>query len=178
LALGAAPAFLPAGYDWIAHTTSESGAQGVAGAWVARSGFLSFGLAVLALGRLARDSWWPSAVRLHMGFGVAMVATAAYSHRPWSADVPFDRVEDLLHSVAATGMGFAFAGGVLMRLGQRRTLRLPGTGLDLVAMLASVLLPVSMSAFPLWDGLLQRAMMLVAYAWYAREALRLRAPVT
>lgn len=48
-ALVLAPAFMPAGYDWVRHTTSESAAQGLAGAWVARLGFVAFGLAASAI---------------------------------------------------------------------------------------------------------------------------------
>lgn len=54
-ALAVAPAFTPAGYDFVRHTTSESAAQGLAGAWVARLGFVVFGLAVLWL---AADVAW------------------------------------------------------------------------------------------------------------------------
>jgi hypothetical protein len=169
---------MPAGYDWVSQTTSESGAQALVGAWVARLGFLTFGLAVLLLGTQARDVWWRGALWLHMGFGVALTATAAFSHRPWLADVPFDALEDTLHSIAATGMGFAFAGGVVARFVQRRRQRTPAAGLDVVAILAATLLPLAMWAIPSRDGLLQRTMMLVAYVWYAREALRLRAVAT
>jgi hypothetical protein len=54
--LGAAPKLLPADYDWIAHTTSEAAAQRVNGAWMARSGFLFFGLAVIWLAAGARKA--------------------------------------------------------------------------------------------------------------------------
>jgi Protein of unknown function (DUF998) len=178
LALAIAPAFMPAGYDWMGQTTSESGAQALAGAWVARLGFLTFGLAVILLTVQARVAWPRGAVWLHAGFGIAMTATAAFSHRPWSADVPFDAVEDALHSLAATGMGFAFAGGVVVRLVQRRRQQVSGWELDLAAVLAATLLPLAMRALPAQDGLLQRTMMLIAYLWYAREALRLRPAAT
>jgi hypothetical protein len=39
---------------------------------------------------------------------------AAFSHRPWLPHVQFDRFEDLLHSASATGVGLAFAGGVIL----------------------------------------------------------------
>ena len=43
----------------------------------------------------------------------AMVATAVFSTRPWVATAAFDPLEDTLHSVAATLVGFCFALGVL-----------------------------------------------------------------
>jgi hypothetical protein len=48
---------MPESYDWIEHTTSESAAQGVEGAWLARLGFLSFGLAVLWLSTGIKQTW-------------------------------------------------------------------------------------------------------------------------
>lgn len=85
-----------------------------------------------------------------------------------------DETEDLLHSVAATGMGLAFAAGVLV-VGLRRR----GAGpwprvLDAVAVVASVALPAAMSLFPAVDGVLQRLMFAVAYAWYAVQAVQNR----
>ena len=68
-ALAVAPAFMPAGYDWVRHTTSESAAQGLAGAWVARLGFVAFGLAVLWLAAAAARSWGRGAVWMHAAFG-------------------------------------------------------------------------------------------------------------
>jgi hypothetical protein len=101
-----------------------------------------------------------------------MAAAAAFSHRPWQPGRDFDSTEDLLHSVAATGMGFAFAAGVVAtavvaaRRGDRRR-----TALDVVAVVASLVLPLAMGVLPQVDGVLQRLMFAVAYAWYAWEAL-------
>lgn len=47
----------------------------------------------------------------HAAFGALMTAAAASSQRPWHTIAKYDRTEDLLHSVAATGMGFATAHG-------------------------------------------------------------------
>jgi hypothetical protein len=56
-ALAVAPILMPTSYSWVAHTTSESAAQGVPGAWLARLGFVTFGFAVLAVAGLARHLW-------------------------------------------------------------------------------------------------------------------------
>jgi hypothetical protein len=168
-ALFVAPSVLPASYSWLAHTTSEAAAQGVTGAWVARLGFLAFGFAVLLLAAVRRPVWGCWAAWLHAAFGVLMLAAAAFSSRSWDQAASFDPVEDLLHSVAATGMGFAFAIGVAV-VGwtqlQRRRLR----PLDVAAVLASVLLPLGMATSTGQAGLLQRVMFVVAYCWYAMEA--------
>jgi hypothetical protein len=171
-ALATAPALLPAGYSWISQTTSESAAQGLAGGWLGRLGFMLFGLSVLLLADVCRWGWGPWGTALHAAFGALMTAAAAFSHQPWQAGVPFDRTEDLLHSIAAAGMGLAFAAGVvavvLERARRRRRLRF----LDVMAVAASVAIPLAMSAAPSVDGLLQRLMFAVAYVWYVTEAVR------
>jgi hypothetical protein len=180
LGLAVAPLVVPADYSWIAQTTSEAAAQGVDGAWLARLGFLLFGLAVVVLASGAVRRWGAVGVALHGAFGALMAAAAAFSHRPWRPGADFVRFEDLLHSVVASAMGVAFAAGVVTTAivatrGGYRAVRL----LDVTAVAASVILPVGMTLLPHLDGVLQRAMFAVAYAWYAREALAiLRLPVS
>jgi hypothetical protein len=172
--LGVGPLLMPATYSWIANTTSESGAQGVEYAWVARLGFLAFGFAVLWLAVAQSRSWARAAQWLHVAFGVFMTATAAFSHRSWIAGAQFDPIEDALHSFTATAMGFAFSLGVLARLLQRARKREPGRTLDAIALVTATVIPVVMARFGGLDGVSQRLMFLVAYLWYMREALLLR----
>jgi hypothetical protein len=168
LALAAAPALMPRDYSWVANTTSESAAQGVQGAWLARLGFALLGLSVILLAVESRRRWGPWATALHATFGTLMTAAAAFSHRPWTTGEEFDRTEDLLHSVAATGMGFAFALGVVATALWRTRRRV----LDVIAVVAAVAIPLGMSAWPESGGAIQRLMFAVAYTWYGTEAVR------
>lgn len=120
--------------------------------------------------------WARAAVWLHASFGVFMVATAAFSTRPWMAGAPFDPFEDGLHSFAATAMGFSFAFGVLARLLQRGKEGAPGRAFDAVAVAAATAIPLLMTQLPALDGLLQRLMFLTAYLWYGNEAGLARGP--
>ena len=166
-----APTLMPESYSWVSHTTSDSAAQGVDGAWLARLGFLFFGLGVLALGRIKSASWGTLAAASHAVFGISMIATAAFSSRSWEPGVPFDQTEDLLHSAAATLMAVAFSVGV-MALAIRRTREgLPARPLDLLAIAASVLISIGMAIWGDNAGALQRTMFLVLYAWFAWEAI-------
>ncbi len=176
LSLLGASLVMPESYSWLSNTTSESGAQGVAGAWLARLGFLTFGLAVLWLAATLRSVWARGANWLHAAFGVFMIATAAFSHRPWVASAPFDPVEDFLHSFTATAMGFAFALGVLVRLLQREKHDLSGRTFDIAALVVATVIPILMVYLPTMDGLIQRIMFLTAYLWYGNEVLLVRAP--
>ncbi|MBW6465893.1 MAG: DUF998 domain-containing protein [Brevefilum sp.] len=172
-ALLLAPRLVPEGYSWLTHTTSESAAQGLKGAWLARLGFLLFGFAVVWLAGAASRTWARTVTWMHLAFGVLMISTAAFSHQPFIPGVAFDPVEDWLHSLTATLMGFAFAFGVLARFLQRGA-RLNGVGLfDLVAVGASVFIPLLMASNASLVGLTQRLMFLVAYIWYGKEAYTL-----
>jgi hypothetical protein len=173
LALGVAPLLLPHDYHWIAHTTSEAAAQRVNGAWLARSGFLLFGLAVIWLASGARMLWGRWGTVFHTSFGLFMISAAVYSARSWNPAVPFDRTEDILHSAAATAMGFAFAFGVFSVLVLRTRHALKMRWLDVAAVAASVLIPLAMIVHQDLAGILQRGMFLIAYFWYGREAFLL-----
>ncbi|HUG31858.1 MAG TPA: DUF998 domain-containing protein [Acidimicrobiia bacterium] len=165
ISLGVAPMILPEGYSVLEHTTSEAAAQGTEGAWLARTGFLFLGIAVFCLA-VAKRSWPTSARVLHSSFGLFMIAAGVYSHRPYLEGVSYDQMEDLLHSVAATAMGFGFAAGVLV-VGWRRIPRWRIT--DALALIAALAIPMTMSFTSGFDGLLQRGMFLVAYLWYGLE---------
>jgi hypothetical protein len=173
VALALAPVLMPASYSWVAHTTSESAAQGVPWAWLARVGFVLFGGAVVLLAwRTGR--WGTGGRRLHGLFGLLLVAAAVFSARPWDPALPFSELEDLAHSVAATAMGVAFAFAVVA-VALRRWQRVRDVDvLGVVAVVASVVLPVGMMVAPHGAGLLQRLMFLVAYCWYGAEAIRRR----
>lgn len=170
-ALAIAPAVMPTGYSWVSQTTSESAAQGVRGAWVARLGFVLFGLSVILLAFTCRRRWGPWAASLHGAFGALMTSAAAFSHRPWIPGANFDRTEDLLHSVAASSMGVAFALGVVAAALSRNRRDPRWRVLDVVAVVSSVAIPLGMSAWPALGGALQRLMFVVAYAWYGVEAV-------
>jgi hypothetical protein len=100
-----------------------------------------------------------------------MTVTAVASTRPWFAGAPFDAAADQIHSLAATAMGFAFAFGILAVVLGNRSSRRPIRVVDVIAILASVVIPLSMTALLEYAGILQRLMFIVAYVWYAIAAL-------
>ena len=168
-----AAALMPESYSWTSNVISESAAQGVEGAWFARLGFVLFGLAVLCLASAARAEWAKGAYWCHIAFGVFMVGTAAFSHRPWLPDTSFDAFEDFLHSVTATGMGFAFSFALVFGIIRRARNVESGKGFDVVAIAAAVVLPVIGGETPANAGWTQRLLFAIAYAWYLRETIGL-----
>ncbi len=107
-----------------------------------------------------------------------MVSTAAFSHQPWESGIPFDLMEDKLHSFTATAMGFAFALGVLLRLVQRWRQDNKRQTLGIVTLLSATFLPVLILFQSDIVGLVQLLIFLVAYVWYGSEALELYGSAT
>ena len=171
LALLFAPLLMPASYDWLVHTTSESAAQGIQGAWLARLGFLLYGMAVLVLSMALRHHWGRAALVLHGLFGVGMVGNAVFSSRPWSAELSFDLIEDMLHSWMSGLVGTVFSLGVLAILLQRSKTSRLAMVFDIVAIGTSIFISLAMLLWSDMNGLIQRIMFSVSYLWYANEAL-------
>ncbi len=121
----------------------------------------------------ARREWPRLTYWLNVAFAMFMLGAATFSHAPWAPGAPADQVEDLLHSICAFGMGFAFCIGVTARFAQRGMSNRPGRALDVVALVAATIMPVfPAGAYPL-GGLAQRVMFSVAYLWYGRDGWHL-----
>lgn len=166
-----ATAVMPQPYSWRTHSISESAAQGMLNAWIARLSFLCFGGAVLVLSILKREVWARSSYWMHLVFAVAMIATAAFSHKPWIPGVQIDEFEDFLHSLTASAMGFAFCFALVARFLQREHNKVAARALDAVAVVVATVMSPLAALFPSNGGLIQRVMFAVAYIWYANEAL-------
>ena len=169
--LAVAPLFMSEGYSVLEHTTSESAGQLVQASWIARTGFLCFGFAVLWLAQLRSRTWGGAGTLAHCVFAVSMIATAAFSSRSFDASAPYDSTEDLLHSITSFGVGLGFILGVLLvGMHRGRQQGQPRWG-DVIALVLVVGFQLAMTAFSEFEGLLQRAMFLIAYSWYGAEAV-------
>ena len=161
----AAPVFMPASYSWIAHTTSESAAQGIDHAWIARTGLALMAAGVMTVTWSARSEWNTLTLIAHTAFALSMAGAAVFSAAPWF-DAAFERTEDMLHSVFAGAMGVAFAIGVVSSIfddhGDRRRVR----AVDVAAVVASVAVPLAMFNLAVVAGVLQRIMFAIAFWWY------------
>ena len=170
IAFAFAPSLMPNSYSWVEHGISESAAQGIDGAWLARMGFIAFGLGVLWLVGLRHASWGPLATTLFASFGASMFGVAAFAAKPWEEGAAFIESEDLLHSVFAGIAGFAFVVGTLTLIVIRRHRSVSAALPDWVAFLVAAIVPLTAST-SIW-GALQRLMFFTTAVWYAREAWR------
>ena len=171
MAVALAPLLMPESYSVIEHSVSESAAQGVEGAWLARLGFILLGLGVLSCVSLAGDRWGLWGRAAHRLYGVSMLGTATFSHRPW-LDVPFDVFEDLLHSATAYGVGFGFTVGVIVVSLRRGPGKVPIRAFDAFVVIAALGISMMVVNATGMAGLAQRTMFGLGYAWYAGEAIR------
>jgi hypothetical protein len=170
ISVAVAPLLMPASYSWVEHAVSATAAQGLDHAWLTRLGFLLQALAVLLLVELARERWGVWGRSLHRLYAISVVAAAIFSQSHWEP-LPFDILEDFLHSGAAFGVGIGFTLGVLVI----RFRRAPHPGwirlLDLVAVAAALVIPLIMFYVPTVAGAAERLMFIIAYLWYGTEAI-------
>jgi len=159
---------MPASFAWVEHGISESAAQGIDHAWIARMVFILFGLAVIWLARLRHRAWGPVGTAMHLTFGVSMFGVAAFPTRPWDHAAAYVENDDLLHSVFAGTIGFGFIAGVVAVMVARKLPSWRAAVPDLAALAITLSIPLFMSS-DVW-GALQRVMFLTAGVWYAREA--------
>jgi len=169
--IAVAPLLLDDGYDPLRHSISESAAQFVVMAWAARTALLFSGLAVLAACVVRAAAWGFVATSAFAVFGVCWTLTAAFSTRSWVESAPFVALDDTLHSVFASAMAIIIVGGIaLIVSGRTVSTRWRWATLGLVA--AATFLPLVGVLYPEVAGLAQRIMFAAAYAWFARELVR------
>ncbi len=162
LAMGIGPIFSVNSYSSVAHTLSQLGAQGAPGRWIVNAGFVTFGLGVF-VDALRRFGSEPLGAACFLVFGGAMALCGVYSHRPIDLALAYDPTEDKWHSVFAMAMGFAFTFGTAWfawKAGPTMH-RLAG----MAAAATAVVLPLGMVVVPGLQGLIQRLMFFVSFAW-------------
>ena len=150
----------------ITHSVSELAGQNMPNAWIMRTGFVAFGTATI-LAALMRLTATPAVSAALVVFGLAMIAAAVWSHLPIDQGLGGSTTEDDLHSIAASGMGVAFATACVARFwtpGRKR----PDI-FNVIALCCSVGLPLAMLGFPEIAGAAQRLMFLISFVWILRE---------
>lgn len=167
--LALAPLTLPPDYSPVELTTSYSAAQGVSGAWAARVGFVIAGGAVLAIAAGLRHRWRQPVTSLQVSVGLAFLAISTFSIRPWRDEDSYDHLENLLHEIAATVMGFAFAVSVVVLVWRRWTEGGVVDRFGVAIAVVSLTAPPAWGTVPSWSGAIQRAMLLMWGAWYLVE---------
>jgi hypothetical protein len=160
---------MPAGYSAWTHRVSESAGQGVPhAAWV-RAGLALMGLGAALTALSGRHGPRASAACL-LVFGLAMAASAFWSHRPWWPEASFDARADRLHSLAAQIAGMAFVAAIGLRIAHCWQMRRCLDALDAITAVAALLATWAMLISAPGPGAAQRVMFALATIALARHA--------
>lgn len=169
-----APLAMPFDYSWVSNSISESGAQQLTGAWITRLGFLSFGLGVILTALVNWSTWKSAGAWLLSGFGFLMLTVAAFSTKQWDLSVSFNELENTLHSVSASVMGFFYGIGVLLVILAEKNASLVVKLLGWAAVITSISMPILAGVVPGFGGVFQRLMFAIAIAWFIVQVVRVR----
>jgi hypothetical membrane protein len=155
----AGPLYTVDGYSVVQNVVSELGAQNTKNSSVMVAGFLALGVGLAVDG--ARRFQWPALP--FVAFGVFMALAGLFAHKPLAPGVPFNEATHIAHSVLASMAGVAVTVGLLWHGVRTRGTWRRGSAMALGAL--CVMLPLGMLAMPQYQGLIQRVMYLLVFAW-------------
>lgn len=163
--LALAPLVVADSYSVVEDTLSESGAQGVDGAWVLRTGALLAAVSVLAMTTMAR--WGgPARVAIRV-YALGLVGLVVFPEAPWDGG-SHDVTIAYLHTVSGVVGATAFIFGVVLVSLSRPSEQRGARAFDWLVVAAVALIPQVMLVAA-GDGLLQRAMVGLGYIWLLTE---------
>lgn len=159
VALG--PLYTVPGYSMVQHVISQLAAQHTPGNWIMAAAFVLLGAAIVADGLHAprRRQAWP-----FIAFGLAFALAGLFGHRPIAPDVPYSAAVDSVHSALATVSGIAMTIGFAWQA-LLWSATLAHRAVASVMALACLGLPLLMLAHPPAQGLTQRVMYGLVFAW-------------
>lgn len=169
LMLATAPLFVADTYSIVTQTLSESGGQGVDGAWVFRTGVLITSLAVSVLSTRAEPLWGRQGAFWLRMYALGLVFLAVFPESPWYGD-DYNAAVAGLHTVSGVLAAAAFILGVAA-VSSRRNGPLRTKIFDWLAMATVGLIPQIMLLVD-FGGLLQRSMVLLGYVWLISQSTR------
>jgi hypothetical membrane protein len=160
------------GYSIIEHTTSLLGAQNTPNAWVMNLTFILLGIAIFLESLFHLKQYWIPKILLNI-FALGLILVGIFQHAPLMENMTYNVVDDNLHSVFASLVGFsfiifAFTTVFVEKTNFRRILAfLVGISVTILS-----LLMFNLSDFA---GLWQRLMFIIAFSWliFFLERIRL-----
>lgn len=169
LMLATAPLFVADSYSIVEQTLSESGGQGVDGAWVFRLGVLLTSLAVSVLSTRAETLWGHQGAFWLRMYAVSLVFLAVFPESPWYGD-DYNAIVAGLHTLSGVLTAASFILGVAA-VSSRREGAPRAKAFDWLVMATVGLMPQLMLLVD-FGGLLQRSMVLLGYVWLIGQSIR------
>lgn len=170
--LSLAPLAVAGDYSLFDHTLSESGGQGLPGAWAHRVGVLVAAASVLTMTSLSRAVWSRTTRNLMRVYAVALVGLVVFPESAWDGR-PYDQTVAALHTVSGVVGAVAFTLVALSVASTRTADRAKKKLFDVVVAVSVVMIPQVMLFAP-GAGVWQRLMVLLGYIWLFLESWRLQ----
>ncbi|MGB7861311.1 MAG: DUF998 domain-containing protein [Acidimicrobiia bacterium] len=169
--LAVAPWFVPDTYSVVAHTLSESGGQGVDGAWVFRLGLIFAASAVVTITSTARAVWSPTARWWMNTYAFGVVLLAIFPESPFDPG-PYNEMVQTLHTASGAIAAIAFILGIATVSISRPHRETWTRAFDWIVIAAVAVIPQVMLVVT-YPGALQRAMVFLGYVWLLIETMRI-----
>lgn len=164
-----APVFLHDGYSVLRNSISESAAQNVPTAWIARTALFASGVGVVAVVILKSSTWSRTTNFAFTAFGTLWIVSSLFSTKSWIVGTPFNAVENAIHSYAASGMAIVVLGAIVIGF-TKQPVSLVDRLLALALASAATLFPLASVLAPEFGGLFQRVMFFYTYLWFGLQA--------
>lgn len=149
-------------YSIIKNTTSHLGAQNSTNAWVMNLTFMLVGVSCLLEAWLHMKEFWFQKILLSV-FGLGLVLTGLFRHAPIIKGVSFNPVEDNLHSIFASIVGFSFtvyaiSSAFIEKESKHKVM-------DIMVGVTVTVLSLLMGYLPDYSGVWQRAIFVISFTW-------------
>lgn len=156
------PYYSAEGYLILKNTTSQLGAQNTPNAWIMNITFCLLGIACILEGWTHLKHYYFHKILLSV-FAVGLILTAIFQHAPISEGIPYSVLEDKMHSLFATIVGFsftlfAFSAAFIEKNNINRVIAL------LAGLIATGLSFLMFNVID-YTGLWQRLMFIISFAW-------------
>ena len=155
----AGPWYTVEGYKVVSNVISQLGAQNTTNSFIMVGGFLALGVGIIADG-IRRFS---KPMLPFIAFGLFMALAGLFAHRPLSPEKSFSVFAHQAHSLLATLAGISITVGLLWQAVYASKIRT--RALNTILALLCFILPLCMLAFSDLQGLIQRLMYLLIFAW-------------
>lgn len=158
-------------YSIIKNTTSHLGAQSTPNAWIMNVAFILVGISCILEAWLHLGRFWFHKILLSI-FGLSLVFTGIFHHAPIIEGVIFNSLEDKLHSIFATIVGFSFTIYAISSAFIEEAVK--HRVIDITVGFTATILSVLMIYLPDYSGIWQRAIFIISFIWLIFMLERIR----
>ena len=149
-------------YSFIKNTMSHLGAQSTTNAWIINVVFVLVGITCVLEAWLHLGNYWFHKILLSI-FGLSLVFIGIFHHAPIIEGVIFNSLEDRLHSIFATIVGFLFT--VYAISSAFIEIQVKHKVIDIVVGSIATILALLMGSMPDYSGIWQRTILIISFTW-------------